>query len=103
MERLIGTLEAEEYIEPWDCRNCRDNKIERIIWFISTFEMYAKEESGIKPNTLRHEKYYEKAKTCSHVGIRKGYTKTFFLRKITDVTKWSPNCSISWNPNEVVQ
>ena len=70
------------------------------IEFISAFEMYNKEESGVKPNTLRDIACFDRAKKATHVRIRKGYTKIFFRRKITDVTLWGRNIIISWNPNE---
>lgn len=68
--------------------------------FISTFEKYGKEFSGRKSNTLRHSKFFDKAMSSTHIVIRKGYTKTFFIRKITDVTLWRGMCIISWNSNE---
>lgn len=74
----------------------------KVIEFISTFEMYDKEESGIKPNTLRILRWNkeQKLKESTHVKIRRGYTKKSFIRKITDKTKWGVNWIISWNPNE---
>ena len=73
----------------------------RIICFISTFEMYDKEESGRKPNTVRvlSFKKEQKLKSATHVRIGKGYTKRFFIREITDKTKWFNEWIISWNPN----
>ena len=70
------------------------------IHFISTFEKYDKEFSGKKSNTVRDAKYYEKAKKCMHIVIRRGYTNTCFVKTITDVTLWRNICIISWNPNE---
>jgi hypothetical protein len=69
------------------------------IEFISTYEMYEKEFRGIKPFTMRDGRYFLKAKKCTHIRIRKGYTSTFFRRKITDVTLWDNKTLISWNPN----
>ncbi len=68
---------------------------------ISTFEMYDKEESGRKPNTVRIITFAkeQKLKEATHIRIRKGYTKEFFTRKITDKTKWKNDWIISWNPN----
>jgi len=73
-----------------------------VIDFISTFEMYKKEESGRKPNTVRVLKFSkeQKLKIADYVKIRKAYTKKFFIRKITDKTKWFNEWIISWNPNE---
>ncbi len=77
-------------------------KDKELIEFISTFEMYRKEESGIKPNTVRIVDFNkeQKIKKATHIKIRKGYTKEFFIRKITDKTKWDVQWIISWNPNE---
>ncbi len=77
-------------------------KPDEVIEFISTFEMYEKEESGKKPNTVRIITFAkeQKLKEATHIRIRKGYTKHFFIRKITDKTKWRNDWIISWNPNE---
>lgn len=71
-----------------------------IVNFISTFEMYRKEKSGKKPNTLRILNFSkeQKLKLATHVKIRKGYTKEYFIREITDKTKWKTDWIISWNP-----
>ena len=77
-------------------------KDKELIEFISTFEIYRKEESGIKPNTIRiltFEKE-QRLRKATHIKIRKGYTKKCFTRKITDKTKWNNEWIISWNPNE---
>ncbi len=73
----------------------------KIANFISTFEMYDKEESGIKPNTVRIStpRTDKKLKGATHVRIFRGYTGKFFTRKITDKTKWSEQWIVSWNPN----
>ena len=73
----------------------------KIINFISTFEMYDKEESGIKPNTVRllNESKKQKLKIATHVRIRRGYTSNSFIRKITDKSEWGMSWIISWNPN----
>ena len=73
----------------------------RIIDFISTYEMYDKEESGKKPNTVRILSFNkeQKLKSATHVKIRRGYTKKHFIRTITDKTKWFNKWIISWNPN----
>jgi len=64
--------------------------------------MYDKEESGIKPNTLRILNFNkeQKLKESTHIKIRRGYTRNYFMRKITDKTKWDNNWIISWNPNQ---
>ena len=69
---------------------------------ISTFAMYEKEESGIKPNTIRELSPLREAMLlmATHVRIRRGYTDKSFLRKITDKTKWNGIWIVSWNPNE---
>ena len=85
-----------ETIQPSLQKTSDENDIE----FISTFKMYNKEESGVKPNTLRDIACFDRAKKATHVRIRKGYTKIFFRRKIPDVTLWGRNIIISWNPNE---
>ena len=81
----------------------KEKLIEEIVMdFISNFDMYDKEESGIKPNTTRVLSFYkeQKLKLATHVRIRKGYTKECFTRKITDKTKWNNEWIISWNPNK---
>lgn len=77
-------------------------KMSEVIEFVSTFEMYEKEKSGRKPNTLRLVGGTKEVRLnrATHVRIRKGYTKECFTRKITDVTKWKGVWIISWNPNE---
>ena len=69
--------------------------------FISTFEMYDKEESGIKPNTLRVStpRTDRMVKEATHISISRGYTDKSFTREITDKTYWSGYWIISWNPN----
>lgn len=67
---------------------------------ISNHEMYEKERSGAKPNTLRDISIAWKAKRAEFVRIRKGYTNESFTRKITDVSTWGGHVIISWNPNE---
>ena len=61
-----------------------------------------KEKLGIKPNTVRFdlpEWKKNKLKEATHIRMHRGYTKTFFVREITDKTEWK-NCHIiSWNPN----
>ena len=81
-------------------------KEKKIIDFISTFEMYDKEESGIKPNTIRCFRGWSsnkklKVADATHVRIRRGYTTECFTRKITDKTEWDEWIVLSWNPNGV--
>lgn len=73
-----------------------------LITFISNFKNYDNEESGRKPNTLRILSFNKEAKLkkATHIKIRRGYTKRFFIRKITDKTKWKNQWIISWNPNQ---
>ena len=81
------------------------------IHYVSTFEMYKKEESGLKPNTIRCISHLfvekklpvEKIKQLqdkTHITIHKGYTKEKFTRRITDITIWDNWVIYSWNPNE---
>ena len=73
-----------------------------IINFISNFEMYDKEVSGKKPNTLRLDTPITRARLeiATHVKIHRGYTKQCFVREITDKTFWNGWCIISWHPDE---
>ena len=75
-----------------------------IINFISNFENYDNEVSGRKPNTVRVLSFYreQKLKLATHLRIRRGYTKTSFIKKITDKTKWKNEWVVSWNPNSEV-
>ncbi len=75
----------------------------KIINLISNFEMYGKEKSGKKPNTLRKDtiRMRKQLDCATHIRIRKGYTKEHFTRKITDVTKWDGDIIISWNPYDI--
>ena len=79
-------------------------KEQRIIGFVSTYEMYKIEESGVKPTTLRVLKFKveQRLKKATHIRIRKGYTKECFTRRITNRTKWNNNWIISWNPNKAL-
>ena len=72
----------------------------KIANFISTFEMYDKEESGIKSNTLRisNQLTDKKLDGATHVRMFRGYTGKFFTRKITDKTKWNGMWIVSWEP-----
>ena len=77
-------------------------KIE-IINFVSNFKNYEKEKSGRKANTVRTnlpEWKKKKLKEATHIKIRKGYTKEFFIRKITDKTYWDGIDIISWDSGE---
>ena len=76
-------------------------KTKDMIFFVSTFEMYEKERSGLKPNTVRILSFSkeQKLKKSTHIVIRRGYTDLCFTRKITDKTKWNNEWIISWNPN----
>ena len=76
----------------------------KIITFISTFEMYDKEELGIKPNTIRilGNVKAKKLLEATHVQIRRAYTKKAFIRRITDKTFWNGEWIISWDPNKIL-
>ena len=82
----------------------KNKEQEIIIGFVSTYEMYKIEESGVKPNTLRVLKFKQeqRLKKATHIRIRKGYTKECFTRRITNITKWDNNWIISWNPNKAL-
>jgi len=75
--------------------------------FISTYENYEKEYSGIKSNHVLeienvNEKWLKemaemiKKKQYGFIKIRKGYTNIYFIRKITDITFWRTYIIISW-------
>lgn len=68
----------------------------KTLYLISTFENYDKEVRGIKSNTVREKKIYEKARKSRYISIRRGYTKKSFTRVIRDVTLWKKICIISW-------
>ena len=77
---------------------------ERDVEFISTFENYKNEECGDKSNTIRslkkmHPNRLNKILAATHVRIRKGYTKEFFRRKISNITVWRDDVIISWRHN----
>ena len=88
----------------WLYGNCDPTVI-----FKSTNENYVKEESGIKPNTVRQIdsfdlKYVENS---IFIQIRHVDTGEKFTRKITDLSflgsiLGKPFIVISWNPNEVI-
>jgi len=77
------------------------NQIKKIVEFISTFEYYDAEFSGIKPYTIRDKTKRNEAKLkgATHVRIRRGYTATSFTKKITYRLDWKDNVIVSWNPN----
>jgi len=59
--------------------------------------------SGRKANTVRlnlPDWKKKKLKEATHIKIRKGYTKEFFIRKITDKTYWEGIYIISWDSGE---
>ena len=77
-----------------------------ILTFISTYEHFEAEESGIKPYTVRD---FEKMSSfmkhkvigATHVKIRKAYTTKSILRKITHKLYWDKWVILSWNPSDV--
>ena len=79
------------------------------IIFKSTNEFYIKEESGIKPNTVRQVdsselRYIENADLITIYNIT---TRHHFTRQITDLSLLGnilgkPLIVISWDPNEVI-
>ncbi len=65
--------------------------------------MCKNEKSGRKANTVRlnlPDWKKEKLAEATHIKIRKGYTKEFFIRKITDKTYWEGIYIISWDSGE---
>lgn len=77
-----------------------------IVDFKSNPEMYEKEESGKKPNTVRKWEFgddrfqhllYGKAKK---VRITNTKTGDFFIRDITDYSMWNDISIISWKHKE---
>ena len=77
-----------------------------IIKFKSTPEMYEKEITGKKPNTLREiepgDKRFKALKKdqAKIIVIENTETKETFDRTITDYTEWKGWAIISWDPNE---
>ena len=77
----------------------------KLITFISTFKNYDNEISGRKSNTVRNcfkwsYERKEKAKQATHIKERRGYTKEFFIRKLTDITFWQGQIIFSWSSDE---
>ena len=77
----------------------------KLLTFISTYEHFRDEDSGIKPYTIRDfEKMnnFMKAKVigATHVRIRKAYTTESIVREITHKLYWDKWVILSWNPNE---
>ena len=77
----------------------------KIAEFISKFEFYDAEESGIKSYTIRDNTFRLERKLdhATHIRIRRGYTSKSFTRKITHVCCWKDNVIIAWNPNENIK
>ena len=79
------------------------------IEFKSIPEMFEKEKSGRKPNTLRivnlDDERFDllKDKKVSHITIQNTETKEEFTRKITDITLWNGQFIISWDNQAVEQ
>ena len=55
--------------------------------------MYEKEESGVKPNTVRILEFHEEddlmraGERLTHIQIRESYHKHRFMRELTDISK----------------
>jgi len=55
--------------------------------------MYEKEESGVKPNTVRILEFHEEvelmkaSERLTHIQIRESYHNSKFIRELTDVSK----------------
>jgi len=70
--------------------------------FISTFKWYDVEASGQKPYTIRNKTSRAEAKLrgATHIKIRRGYTKDFFVKEITHRLDLKEYIIIAWNPNK---
>jgi hypothetical protein len=73
-----------------------------MISFKSNPEMFEKEKSGKKSNTIRNrDNYVELSVGLGHyfdmVKIINTKTKESFIRKITDYSEWDGYCIISWS------
>ena len=70
--------------------------------FISTFDWYVVESSGVKPYTIRDKtlRTEKKIEDATHIRIRKGYTKESFTKKITHIMNLDKYVIIAWNPNK---
>lgn len=66
--------------------------------FISTFSYYADEQSGDKCYTIRDDTHrnFNKLWLATHIRIRRGYTSTSFVRKISHVLFWDKYIIIAW-------
>jgi len=75
----------------------------KTIEFISIFEWYNVEVSGIKPYTIRYKttRLKKKIENATHIRIRKGYTKESFTKEITHIMDFGEYTIIAWNPNAV--
>ena len=96
--------QKENFVTPFTSTgSLKPTKKMKIITLISNFEMYEKEKSGKKPNTLRKDtiRLRKQLDCATHIRIRKGYTKEYFTRKITDDTRWDGYIIISWNPYDI--
>lgn len=78
------------------------------ICFKSSPEYYKKEQSGIKPNTVRNIEIQDKRfQLLIHQMITKEYSKIsiqcthdrYFTRQIRDITVWGNIMIISWKHN----
>lgn len=74
----------------------------KILNLISTFKHWDDECSGMKPYTIRDltPRLIKLSKGVTHVKIRRGYTKMYFIRKITHTLDWKDNRIFAWNFNE---
>lgn len=86
-----------------------NNNSKPIVVFKLINEHYVKEESGIKPNTVRqiNPLQLKYAENAIFVQIQHVDTGKHFTRKITDLSflgsiLGKPLTVISWNPNEVI-
>ncbi len=78
--------------------------------FISTYNNFDKEESGIKPYTIRRRRIFTSNQimnlatailddTKIEVTIQRAYTKKKFTRKCTDITIFGNNVIFAWGCN----
>jgi len=80
-------------------------KADYIVQFKSVPEIYSKEKSGAKSNTLRKidmtdDRFKALRRGCRNLRIIKSDLTESFTRYITDYTEWEGYAIISWKPLE---
>jgi len=79
-----------------------------IAQFKSIPEMYGKEKSGAKPNTIRKidandDRFKALRRGCKRISIMKSDMSESFERYITDYTEWEGYAIISWRSGDHCQ